>query len=263
MALIPYTTQRTILKTTTTIAATGTFCDLMAAMLSASSNFATLLQDVQTQINNKQDTYQTKVNALDCPGFLADKFVSSSTIEVKPIPAVDGCEKLSFEIKTPTTGNPNAGILSDVCETAWTAITSYATFTGQSGLDQVWQGSVEWSINKLGEIKLRGKANVSNFLVLMTGNKTMQSPQAIQNKIFELPNIPCIEDKIGNSSDYYGLNNATYPMIGSQDQSVLLCHLKRIGRSFYIDLSSVRNNDTYCNGTVDIEISFGHLKSIN
>lgn len=267
MALLIGKKERIVTVSSTTITSSQTFCDLLTAMLAASENFATLISDLQTQINSTTDTKKVKIDSTDCEGYLGEKIISSDTVLVEVVTGADGCKQMKLNTAPPNISFPTGLIYEDVCKTDWTAITSYQTFVGVSGASsQVWQGNVEWSINKLGGIDIRGRIFINNMFVIMQSPTSSQAPQVASMKVWELPNIPCITNKIGNTTDYYGVNYMTYITVNQANaQSPLVFKLKRIGREFWIEMTTVKTSATgYGAGVVPlIEISFGGLKSIN
>lgn len=269
MGLISSTKTKIIKSVTTAITATQTFCNLLDAILASMGRIRSTLVDLQTQINNGQDNKKTKVDVDDCEGFLSDKIGSSDTIEVTVTPAVNGCKVIKLNVKAPATtgtGGTLPNPYADACETAWTSLESsgYATFTTPStALDRVWQGNVQWSINKVGEVKVRGKLFVNAAMIIMTSNTIAQSPQTSSQKIFQLPSSnQCLVDKIGSTSDYYGVNQVTY--VSMTNQVLITISLKRIGLEFWIDIQCVKNHlGEFAAGPANLEIGLGSLKSIS
>lgn len=254
---------RTLTQTVINFAEDATFCELITGILLSMSHTAATLADLQNQINNFQDTYKTKVNSTDCPGFLVDKFQSSATVEMEVLPEVAGCRKIQFNVIPGDPGDPPTG-LTDPCETPWTVITGYETFLAtNAALNQVWQGNVSWSINKIGEIKLRGRAFLNNpFFIWTAIPNVLQAPALADQKIFELPNIPCIEDKIGATDDYYGDVLVSKINVGST-QYFAIVSLRRIGRAFWINIRQGPEAPSSVFDPALFVIPFGQLNAIS
>lgn len=266
MAYLSFTKTRTLTASVVTFTADSTFCQLINGMVSSMTTMNNNIASLQSQINGFQDTYQSKVNKDDCPGFLADKFQSSDTIEMKLVPGgTADCQKIEFNVKTVSTGPTPTPIGFDPCETPWTAIANYEVLDGHKLLpgtgipNQTWQGDVKWGIDKIGKVGLKGKCTINNcnFSFLQTGGGSASS---ITQKVFTIPTNACTDAKLANSDDYYGFNalaKSKLPYAGGK----IGLYIYRIGLEIWVKMENyeITTQQAY----YDFELQFGALKALN
>ncbi len=268
--------RKKIYSVTTSVLTDPLLCELINALNDNIAKLFSAIADLQSQLNSGLDSLKVKVQDSDnCPGFLKDKLVNSDTITIQEVDT-NGCKTLKFNVvPAASTGTSPTPLLVSACKTNWTAQTSYEILQGDWQVNpgvpnKQLQGDVEWSIDELSKVHLRGKVFANGAYFYFDINDEWNKRTAL---IFELPAEQCLKDLLDNTSDNYGANliiNGKYAPGSGANQNQFApwkmhTELYRVGRSFYVDFRQLESVAALAGHAVyyDIVIAFGHLKSIN
>jgi hypothetical protein len=272
MAYLSFIKTRALTASVVNFTSDATFCQLITGIVSSMTTMNNNVVALQSQINGFQDTYQSKIDKDDCSGFLSDKFQSSETIEMKLVPGgTAGCQKIEFNIKGDNNSTPSIGF--DPCETSWTSIPNYEILDpykflpGTGTPSQSWQGDVKFSINKIGQVGLKGKCFIIGSFFGFQKSVPLGGGIAsnISQKVFTLPSNACLDGKLDNTNDYYGLNTIAVSKItpsgGGVVGGTIGLNLFRVGREIWVQMDRI--NITPGTTYFDFELQFGGLKALN